>query len=319
MIHGERHPVTARFVLSRRGPDAEVGFSVDSWDHRTPLTIDPVVSYNQTVGGNGRINALTGIQVDGQGNVYVTGVTSSPDLPVPSGPPDIQWFAAKLKADGSGFAYVTYFASGGRANITSLAVDSEGNAWMAGGTSSPIFPVTQNAVQKIPNGGRCLVSGNLNADTCFDGFIFGLNPSGDAPVYSTFLGGTGTDSITGIRVSADGTIWAVGTTSSADFPVTASAVQPKLNGPQDVFLAHIDPRTPTLLYATYFGGSGHETATGIALDQQRGVYIGGATDSTDFPASMGTLQPAYGGGTDVFFAKFSGADPKPVFASFGAA
>ncbi|MDQ1471110.1 MAG: hypothetical protein QOJ99_2590 [Bryobacterales bacterium] len=315
-IRGQRRPVTARFALSRRGPDTEVGFSVDSWDHTMPLTIDPVISYDQTVGASGRINGLTGIRVDGQGNVYVAGLTSSPDLPVTSGPPRIQWFAAKLNADGSGFAYVTYLAPGSINGISSLAIDSAGNAWMAGGTSSSTFPVTQNAIQKILNGGRCVVSGNPNADTCSDGFIFGLNPAGDAPAYGTFLGGTGTDSITGIRISADGTIWATGITSSADFPVTSSAVQSKLNGPQDVFLAHIDPRTPSLLYATYFGGSGHETAAGIALDQQGGVYIGGATDSTDFPVSINALQAVYGGGTDVFFAKFGGADAKPVFASF---
>ena len=318
VIDGERRAVTVRFVTFRHGPDTGVGFSIDSWDRTAPLTIDPVVSYDQTIGGSGIINALSRIQVDGQGNVYVVGLTSSLDLPVTTGPkpsgPGIQPFAAKLKADGS-FAYITYFAPGTSGAVTSLSIDSAGDAWMAGSTASANFPVTPNAFQKTFNGGLCAVTGNPNA-TCTDGFIFALNPSGDAPVYGTFLGGSGTDLIDGIRIAADGTIWAAGTTSSADFPVTSSAIQSKLNGPQDAFLTHLDPRSPTLLYSTYFGGSGYETATGIAVDSQGAVYIGGATDSTDFPVTTGALQPAYGGGTDVFFAKFAGTTQKPVFATY---
>ena len=59
--------------------------------------------------------------------------------------------------------------------------------------------------------------------------------------------------------------------------------QSKRIGPQDAFLTHVDPKAPGLLYSTYFGGSGYETVTGIAMDPQGGIYIGGATDSTDLP------------------------------------
>ena len=254
----------------------------------------------------------------------MVGGTTALDLPVTGGPqpvpgspgPAVQRFAAKLKADGSGFAYITYFAPGFSGNVASLAIDSAGDAWMAGSTSSPNFPITPNAFQKTFNGGFCAGAGTPNAILCADGFIFALNPSGDAPEYGTFLGGSGTDAINGIAIAADGTIWAAGTTESADFPMTSSAFQSKLNGPQDAFLTHLDPKTPTLLYSTYFGGSGHEIAAGIAMDAQGGIYIGGATDSPDLPVSAGALQPAYGGGTDAFFAKFDGATPKPVFTTF---
>lgn len=318
LIDGTRRPLTARFVINRLGADTEVGFQVDSWDHKAPLTIDPIVYYDQTVGGSGGINNAQ-IQVDSQGYVYVAGATTSLNLPVTtgaqpvaatSGPPTFQPYAAKLRADGSGFVYITYFALGTGAYVTSLAIDAAGDAYMAGSTASPSFPVTQNAVQRVP------YSGFLGVVTQNDGFVFALNPSGSSQTYGTYLGGSGNDSIYGMVIASDGTIWLTGTTYSLDFPVTSSAFQSKLNGPDDAFLTHIDPASPTMLYSTYFGGSGHETAEAIAIDAEGGIYIGGATDSADFPVTSGALQTVYGGGTDVFLAKFATTTPAPVYATY---
>lgn len=319
LIGGERRPVIARFTLQRNGSNTEVGFLVDSWDRRLPLTIDPIVTYDQTLGGSGTFNNIAQIQVDGQGNVFVAGVTNSLDLPVTTGPqpvpvttgpPSFQSFAAKLRADGSGFVYITYFLAGANFQVTSLAIDAAGDTWMAGNTPSLNFPVTQNAVQKAP------YPGLLGFVTQTDGFIFGLDPSGSTQIYGSYLGGSGNDSIGGMAAGPDGTIWIAGTTASTDFPVTPSAVQSKLNGPEDAFLTHIDPKSPNFLYSTYFGGSGHEIAEAIAVDAQGAIYIGGATDSTDFPVTAGALQTVYGGGTDVFLAKFAGTTPARVYATY---
>jgi hypothetical protein len=139
----------------------------------------------------------------------------------------------------------------------------------------------------------------------FDAFVAKLNPTGTALIYSTYLGGSGSDSATGIAVDASGNAYVTGSTASTDFP-TQNAVQTKIAGGLDAFVANLN--SAGLIYSTYLGGNSDDAAAGIALDTSGNAYITGDTSSTDFP-SQNPAQANYGGGdSDAFVAKL----PKPA-------
>ena len=139
---------------------------------------------------------------------------------------------------------------------------------MVGVTSSANFPLF-NAIQP-----------QLLGFT--DAFVTKVDPSGSL-LFSTYLGGSGVDIGNAIAVDASGAAYVVGYTYSTDFPVTTSAVQTANGGSCDAFLFKLSPMGDTLLYATYLGGSGADTASGIALDFSGNVYLAGWTMSANFP------------------------------------
>lgn len=112
--------------------------------------------------------------------------------------------------------------------------------------------------------------------------------------YSTYLGGSGMDTALDIAIDAEGNAWVVGTTSSADFPTTADALDRILNG-YEIFLARFSP-DGALLYSTFLGGSGDDVGLGVAFDAAGNIYVAGHTDSMDFPRVGGL--PANLRGTD---------------------
>jgi len=189
--------------------------------------------------------AGTGIAVDSSGDVYVAGNTESPSFPITSGafqntdlgylacannPSCTEYpfsgFLSKFNSDGTALLYSTYLSSSGNETLLALAVDSAGDAYVTGGTSSTDFPVTAGAFQSVNN---CTAS-------CVNAFVTELNPTGTALVYSTYLGGNGReigtngtdysgDSASAIAVDSSGSAYVTGGTSSANFPVTAGAFQ----------------------------------------------------------------------------------------------
>jgi Bacterial Ig-like domain (group 3)/Beta-propeller repeat len=175
--------------------------------------------YSTYLGGS-RLDYGNGIAVDGTGNAYVTGYTTSTDFPIMNpfqatkrGRGDV--FVAKLNPTGSALVYSTYLGRAGNDFGSAVAVDNAGNAYIAGGTHSGFFP-TKNPLQA--KGGS------------YDGFVAKLNPPGSALVFSTFLGGSGDDSVGSIAVDSTGNAYVTGRTSSTNFPVTSDALQTKCDG-----------------------------------------------------------------------------------------
>src|SRR5439155_1727170 len=127
--------------------------------------------------------------------------------------------------------------------------------------------------------------------------------------YSTFIGGSDSDSPSGITVDADGNAYVTGFTSSTDFPTTAGAFQTANAGqmqPQDVFVTKLDPTGSTLVYSTYLGGrNGSDGAARIAVDTFGNAYVAGITSSSDFPTTPGALQTTFGGVEDAFVTKLN--------------
>ena len=156
-----------------------------------------------------------------------------------------------------------------------VAVDSAGDAYVGGVTDAiggNNFPITAGAAQKVFGGTA-------------DGFVTKINPTGTAPlIYSTYLGGSGFDSVLGIAIDASGDAYVTGITSSADFPATAGAFQRTFGGgSSDGFITKLAPDGASLVYSSYLGGSGNDIGRAIALDPIGNAYVNGNTSSSDFP------------------------------------
>jgi hypothetical protein len=169
LVFGHRHSVESHYVLS----DGQIGIAVGGYDHRLPLVIDPMLSYSTYLGGSG-----TDIGAD-------------------------------------------------------IAVDKTGDAFVTGATSSTNFPTTSAAFQTASAGGK------------EDVFVSKLNATGTAPLYSTYVGGSGSDYGTGIAIDSSGDAYVAGHTASSDFPTTTGAFQTTLEGTAAGFALELNPSDGT--------------------------------------------------------------------------
>ncbi|MEW6736371.1 MAG: SBBP repeat-containing protein [Acidobacteriota bacterium] len=284
-IDGIEEPVACNYVLKGK---TEIGFKLGTYDISRPLTIDPVLSYAKSLRGNSEDEGIS-ITVDANGNAYITGVTNSGNFPtgnplqaVYAGSGDV--FVTKLNTSGE-LVYSTYLGGSNSDQGNGIAIDSLGNAYIAGTTSSINFPIL-NAVQ----------SSNAGRD---DIFIAQLSASGTL-LYSTYLGGDNDDRGNSITVSSAGNAYVTGETRSTNFP-TINSLQATYSGNIDAFISQLST-SGTLLYSTYLGGSNFDIGNGITIDSAGSVYVAGQTRSNDFPLSK-PLQATNGGLEDVFVAK----------------
>ncbi len=243
----------------------------------------------------------TGIAVDSTGAAYVTGWTNSWDFPVVNpiqsmGAGSFDAFVTKIDSAGRAFAYSTYIGGTFNDLAHGIDVDSSGAVYVAGQTASTDFPVV-NPLQ------------GSNAGGSEDAFVFKLDPTGQAFIYSTYFGGSSLDAAYGIAVDGHGAVYLVGETGSADFPLV-KPVQGVSTRLPDVFITKIAPSGLAIDYSTYLGGGDMETGYGIDIDSIGAAYVTGDTYSSDFflvNPIQGTLGGA--GSPDAFVAKISGTLP----------
>jgi uncharacterized protein (TIGR03437 family) len=311
-VAGVRRSVPGHFVLEGRGC---VGFEVGAYDRALPLVIDPVVVFS-TYFGSANNEAGHGIALDGAGNIYIAGYSSSDNLPVSVNAVQPAYggntaafqtgdgFVAKFSPSGSLLA-MTYLGGAKDDFATALAVDSAGNVYVTGYTNSTDFPVTANAYQKHMAG-----EGGNTLFTFGDAFITKLNSSLSQMVYSTYLGGTQDEGAGAIAIDSSGNAYVAGITLSLDFPVTAGVFQRGFHGSGgqpntdygvpafitgDAFITKLSADGSQLVFSTYLGGSLDDAATAIAVDSGGNVYVAGYTISTDFPTTAHALQRVYAG------------------------
>jgi hypothetical protein len=295
-----RVTVACRFVLTGRNT---VGFSVDDYDASSALIIDPVLSYSTYLGGSGSDSAAA-LAVDSAGAAYVAGFTASQNLPIASseqssnaGGNDI--FVAKLNATGNGLVYCTYIGGSGDDRATGIALGTDGSAYVTGFTQSKNFPVRSPLQSKL--------AGGQNA------FVLKLSPSGNALLFSTYLGGSSSDAAYGIALDGSGNAYVVGDTTSANFPATG--FQSTNRGGQDVFIAKLSADGSSLLYSTYLGGYTTDHGAAIAVDTSGNAYVTGYTLSTDFPLAN-ALQPRIAGMQAAFVSKLNASGKALLFSTY---
>jgi len=291
-VRGRRVAVSGRYALL--GHD-EAGFIVGHHDTHAPLVIDPVLSYATYLGGGADSSDSAGnaVAVTRAGDAYVTGYTSSTSFPTTTGAYSTtssgatDAFVTKLNPRGT-ILYSTYLGGNDTSAGAGIAVDSAGNAYIAGTTSATDFPTTTGAYSGTAAGSS-------------DAFVTELNASGAAPVYSTLLGGNDVDSAAAIALAGPGKVYVTGSTSSLDFPTTSSYRATDNNGA--VFVASLNTAASgqnSLVYSTLLGSHGFDTGAGIAVNSAGDAYVTGSTDSTGFPFTTGAYSTTNSGGSDAF-------------------
>jgi hypothetical protein len=278
-----RRSVDVRFKVERRG---WVRFETGPYDRSQPLVIDPyVIGFGQVYGSTG-IDQVTSVAADAAGQVYVAGYTDSAAFP--SGSLRIRGsgtdaFVMKIDPVGNRILWATYLGGAAYDAANALRVDASGNVFVGGSTASVDFPVA---------------GASLSYRGSNDAFLTKMD-AGGALVFSTFFGGIGSESINGLAVQANGSVWAVGETRSLDFPASNT-----VRGISDAFAARFS-ESGVPLSSTLFGGSQTDSAQAAEVDAAGDLYFTGTTSSTDFPVTAGALQTASAGAPDAFVIKLA--------------
>jgi hypothetical protein len=250
--------------------------------------------YSTYIGG-----ALTeygfGIAVDLNNHAYITGRTNSNPFPTTVGAfqtisngGNQEAFVSKLSPAGDSLVYSTYLGGSGWDFAHGIVIDSVGNAYLAGGTASFDFPIT-NPLQGTNNGPICAFPG------CGDAFVAIMNSNGSSLLYSTFIGGLAMDEGHGIDLDGKGNIYVVGFTYSSDFP-TVNAVQKEICqgctnvSSADAFITKLSPSGAAFIYSTYLGGILYDWAHAVAVDSSGSAYVVGDSSSENFPVTSGAYQ-----------------------------
>ena len=311
-INGKRVEVAGKFKLhdlQHRTDHLQshiYSFEVEAYNVAHTLIIDPTLLYSTYLGGSDSdvlplvCCALDiNIAVDGSGSAYVAGSTLSSDFDTTPGAHNetinglLDGFVTKLNPAGSAIVYSTFLGGSGDDHAHDIALDSSGNAYIVGFTSSGDFPT--------PDGFETTFGG------VEDGFVAKLNDTGTILLYSTYLGDSEFDTVHDIAVDSLGMAYVVGGTNSPGFPTTAGAfditcgTDGLCSSPFDLidgFVAKLDPSlsgVPSLVYSTFLGADGVDFASAIAIDGSGIAYVSGRTFSFIFPTTAGAYDVTGGG------------------------
>jgi uncharacterized protein (TIGR03437 family) len=243
--------------------------------------------YSTYFGKGGGTAISRGIAVDSSGSAYITGDINQSGIATPgafqtsySGGSGNDAFVAKFNATGSGLVYSTYLGGSGDDAGNGIAVDAQGNAYVAGSTISTNFPITPGAFQTSFQSGRT------------HGFVTKLNPAGNGLVYSTFLAGTGdvVEQCNSIAVDFAGNAYVAGNTNSITFPITPDGFRNTIPSAIKGFAAKLSAAGDQLVYSTYLAGDNQDFAYGIAVDAMGNAFVTGYSASANFPVTPGAFQ-----------------------------
>jgi hypothetical protein len=290
-VNGERRTIAGGYALTS---DRQVRFDLGAYDRSRPLVIDPVMSYSTYFGGSNE-DVGWDVAVDAARNMYIVGTR-------PSNRPsqDTDAFVAKYNAAGA-LLWVTHVGDTCDDQGRGIALDTAGNVYITGqiGGSCYPYPATTNG-----------------------GFAAKLNTNGGGwylfPVSTDW---SGADIGQAIAVDAAGAAYVGGTTSSMYFPSTPGVFQPNYSGWYgDGFVVKVNPAGNAKVYATFLGGTGHESLNDIVVDTSGNAYVTGSTNSKDFPTTAGVFQPTNNGwgvmNTNAFVAKINPTATAIVYSTY---
>jgi hypothetical protein len=329
----ERVGVRYRVVSERREGEVkvvEVGYEVSGAPEvgEKTVVIDPVLQWGTYFGGSNRDEASS-VAVDGSGNVFVVGYTSSPSnfpLADPGGGAyyddtynggTSDAFIAKFLGSNLSLVWSTYFGGSDWDAATGVAVDGSGDVFVVGWTLSTAgFPLED------PGGGAYF--SNTQGGTS-DAFIAKFLGSNLRLVWSTYFGGSGYDEATSVSVDGSGNVFVVGFADLGiplENPGGGAYFDNTHNGVYDAFIAKFLGSNLSLVWSTYFGGSDWDWATSVSIDGSGNVFVVGWTSSSsDFPLAnlVGAVyfdDTHNGGGNDAFIAKFLGSNLSLVWSTY---
>ena len=267
------------------------------------------------LGGNGDENGENyhindcayDVAIDAVGSIVVTGRTHSSDFPVTDNCVDAGFqgkseaFVSKFDPNLQQLLASTFLGGANEEKANVLAIDGNNEIVVAGWTKSSDFPVVQG-----------------NYDTSYsayeDGFVSRLNSELTAITASTFIGGSGTEQVRDMVIQSDGTVLLCGGTGSSDFPVTEDSHSGIFNGGNtdsfyqgDGFVTLMDKALTTLIESTYLGGSWHDHAAAILVNNND-IIVAGETNSGTFPYVIEIT-----GYSDAFVCRFNADEtPEPL-------
>ncbi len=260
--------------------------------------------------GGSENDSIHDLVLGADGSINVVGATSSPDFSTAGSPVQGAYggegdaYLLRLSAGGGMLLYSTYL--GGTANDCAYAVELDPTGWLlvAGETESGDFPTVGTPIQGELGGGN-------------DGFVAEIDIAASSLVYSTYLGGSGFDWVSGMAVDAAGNAHLTGPTTSNDFPIAGTPVQGAYGGgSHDAFLATINPAGSALTFSTFLGGGDYDGGVAVAVDGSGNLVLAGGTKSSDFPLVGTPFQGTIAGSIDAFVARIatsSGTEPAAGF------
>jgi hypothetical protein len=265
-------------------------------------TLGKRLEYSTLIGGSD-LEHLNAITIDDSGNAYIVGRSQSDDFPVtldayqskpanPKGRNDA--VISKFNPDGTRLLYSSYIGGSKGDEGMDIFLDSSGGFYVAGDTNSEDFPTTSGALKT-----------RLAAND-WDGFLTRFKNNGSDLEYSTFIGGTGGDHITGITEDNSGNATIVGYTKSGDFPITQGTFQDQhVTGTFDSFVMMLDSNGSSVVRSTFLGGSNKDRASTVRIDSDGSLYVAGDSESWDFPTTAKGMDLTLNGTQDGFFAILS--------------
>ncbi|MEX2717558.1 MAG: SBBP repeat-containing protein [Candidatus Sigynarchaeota archaeon] len=292
VYQGAGELIPSAFLLDEDRENA-IRFVLASYDPGLPTVIDPLITTFSTYIGGASYDYAYDVAADEAKNIYLTGCTTSVDFPTKKpymgDPGDASYdaFVMKFYENGS-LAYSTYIGGSSLDRSNQVAVGNDGNVYITGSTQSPDFPLV-NAAYPIRPGGT-------------DAFVTKLNATGNGLVFSTYLGGSGTDLGNAIDVDPSGCAFVGGDTYSADFP-KINSYKSTSGSDYDVFIARFTQSGNTLIYSTIIGGSNEDGLFDIDVDDSGYAYITGRTYSTNYPCVNQIMSDPGDGTYDAFVTK----------------
>ncbi len=334
MIDGDSIPVACHYDLDQN----EIGFIFpDGYRTDHELIIDPVIVFS-TYSGSTADNWGYTATYDQQGYVYAGGNVFGSGYPTTVGAYQTSYggntdiVITKYNTSGSSLIYSTYLGGSGPEVPNSLVVNSADELFVLATTGSNNYPTTPGCLDNTFNGGTSYTltyvinytSGSDLGITCF-------NAAGTSLIASTYFGGNYNDNLNmdaalkhnyaddvrgEILVDENSNVFVVGSTASANFPITSGSFQTAFGGgSQDGFILKCDRLLTTLQWSSFLGGNGADAIYSISINQAGTVYVAGGTNSSNFPVTAGSIMPAFQGGTADGFVSMINQNGTQIFKS----
>ncbi|MHA2096461.1 MAG: SBBP repeat-containing protein [Candidatus Hodarchaeales archaeon] len=282
---------SVNFPTTSNAYDSVLNGSVDAFLFKLS-GINGSLLYSSYIGGTGG-EAATAMAFDSLMNLWFIGMTLSDDFPTTPLAPypvfngSIDAFLTRFTTNGSSLEYSTFLGGSDADYSYSLAFTPSDEIWMTGQTSSLDFPVSLDANDSSLTGSN-------------DIFLTRFAANGTNVIYSTYIGGSSSDSPGAITVDQNGDLWMTGQTQSSNFPTTLDAYDTTYGGSYDAFLLKFAGNESKYLYSTYFGGGDQDYARSIDVDKFGNIWISGETGSDLFPTTPNAYNSTFSGVRDAF-------------------